>query len=397
MSRPVSDRCACLVLFLSCSVAMLGGCSGRSDGDDDKRTPATAGPAASQAADGQKALTLTPAEMTEARAQVRAVQPQQMTVPVAVTGTIVPDPERYAKVLPRLPGRIVASPMALGSTVKVGQTLALIESIELGEARSALAQARSEAAVTEAALARAEKLSAEDIVPRKDFLRAKADAERARATQQAAVDKLRMLGVSTAADGAGVQATYALVAPLSGTLIEKQAVPGTLVDKDALFTLADLSSVRLAADVFERDLARLAVGAVADVTVEAYPGERFPGRLIYLSDTLDAATRTVKAHIEIANPRRRLKPGMFASAAVASTATEQVLAVPAAAVTLIDGQPTVFVNQGDTFTPRPVQPGPELGGQVTIRQGLRAGERVVTEGAYALKARMLKSRLASED
>jgi membrane fusion protein, heavy metal efflux system len=298
-----------------------------------------------------------------------------------------------------LPGRIVSVAVALGARVKAGQTLTVLESIELGEARSAYLQAKSEAAVAEAALARAEKLVAEEIIPQKDYLRAKADAERARAGLRAATDKLRLLGVpaSTLEKQQG-DAAYPLVAPFAGTIIEKKAVPGELVQPDqALFTVADLTTVWLEADVFEKDLGKFAIGVPARIAVTAYPDMAFEGRLTYLGDTMDKTTRTVKARVEASNRDGRLKPGMFASAQLPSTATAKALLVPAQAVSLLEGEPTVFVEAATGFAPRRVTTGPTVDEMVEIKEGLVAGDRVVVAGAYALKARLLKSRLGAGD
>ena len=356
--------------------------------------PAPARPASDGAA---KPLQLTPAELQQEHIRVETLQLAEVDAPLALTGTLRANQDRLTKVVPRLPGRIVSVAVALGAQVQAGQALAVLESIALGEARSAVLQARSEASVTHAERVRTEKLAAEDIVPRKTYLRAKADAERAGAALRAATDKLRMLGMAPTGTGDRPEAVYTLVAPFAGTVIDKQAVPGTFVDKEPLFTLGDLSTLWVVADVFERDLSRVAVGSAATVTVAAYPQDVFPGRLIYLSDVLDEATRTVKTHIEVANPQRRLKPGMFASASIATTTKHQVLSVPTAAVTLIDGKPTVFVATAAGFAPRLVETENEQAGRVTLTQGVAAGDQVVVDGVYALKSRLLKSKLGSND
>lgn len=369
--------------------------------DDEKSSKDTASASSAKALqptnDADVPLTLTPAELREAQIRTEALQPSSVNDSVGLTGTVSANQDRIAEVVPRLPGRISSVPAALGAQVIAGQTLAVLESIELGEARSTLLQARSEASVADAAFARAEKLSVEDIIARKDYLRAKADVEHARIILSAASDKLRMLGVSPIVSEGRADAVYSLLAPLSGTIIEKQAVPGTLADKDPLFTVADLSNVWVVADVFERDLSRLTVGAAAEVTVAAYPNQRFPGRLVYLSDTLDTATRTVKAHLEVANPQHHLKPGMFATASVTTTVTQQALLLPSTALVLIDGKQMVFVSKGRGFVPRWVETEDELGGMVAVLHGVNAGEHVVMTGAYALKSRMLKSQLGSDD
>ncbi len=386
--------------------ALLVSCGDRQSATANGKKPATQSEPAAAAAvtasanpasEADKALRLTPAQMQEAGVRVETIQPSSVNASITLSGTVSPNQNRIAKVIPRLPGRITSVPAALGAHVKAGQTLAVLESIELGDVRSTFLQARSEASVADAALARAKSLSAEDIIPRKDYLRARADAQRAHAALQAASDKLRILGVSPTVSESGADAVYSLVAPLAGTVIEKQAVPGTLADKESLFTVADLSNVWVVADVFERDLSRLAVGAAAEVTVAAYPDERFAGQVVYLSATLDVATRTVKAQIELPNPQRRLKPGMFASASVATSATEPALVLPAAAVTLVDGKPTVFIETKTGFEPRSIETSGEVAGMVTVRQGLTGGERVAIDGVYALKSRMLKSQLGSTD
>lgn len=383
--------------------AVLSACGARGS-DADKmvaasKNGANAAASASQAASSNpnKPLMLSDAERQQAGVRVQAIEPSTVNTSLALTGTVSANQDRIARVVPRLPGRITSAPVSLGAQVRAGQTLAVIESFELGEARSALLQARSEAAVADAALKRAEQLSGEDIIPRKDLFRARADAQRANASLRAAADKLQMLGVSPAVAQGRADPVYPLTAPFAGTVIEKQATAGTLVDKEPLFTVADLTTVWVIADVFERDLGKLNVGHRAQVTVAAYPGEVFAGRLAYLSDTVDATTKTVKAHIELPNPGRRLKPEMFATASLQTSSTQRVLAVPSAAVTLMNGRAAVFVESGKGFVPRQVETGPEQGGSVVIREGLAPGERLAVEGVYALKSRLLKSQLGTHD
>lgn len=392
----------CLGVFLVFGI-MLSACSAKdTDGDDAGAAPRSGPQAAAsspQAAGSEpnEPLVLSDTERQQAGIRVQAVEPSIVNAPITLTGIVSANQDRLAKVVPRLSGRITSVPVALGAQVLAGQTLAVIESFELGEARLALLQARSEAAVADPALKRAEQLFGEDIIPRKDLLRARADGQRANAALRAAADKLRMLGVSAAVAQGRADPVYPLTAPFAGTVIEKQATVGTLADKEPLFTVADLTTVWVIADVFERDLAKLSVGRKAQVTVAGYPGEVFAGRLAYLSDTVDMTTKTVKAHIELPNPGRRLKLGMFATTSLETASTQQVLAVPSAAVTLMNGQPTVFVESEKGFGPRQVEIGFEQGGDVVVREGLAAGERLAVEGVYVLKSRLLKSQLGTND
>jgi cobalt-zinc-cadmium efflux system membrane fusion protein len=168
-----------------------------------------------------------------------------------------------------------------------------------------------------------------------------------------------------------------------------------LVDAAAVpFRLADLSTVWALLDVPETDVAVLRRGQ--EVAVEAGRGGqiRHAGRLVHIGDVVDEGTRTVKVRVEIPNPERHFKPGMFVSARIASPqAGAGVLAVPKDAVFLLDEGPAVFVEEGDGFVARPVQTGPEVGGWLPASKGLTAGDKVVTSGGFALKAQLLKSKL----
>lgn len=355
-------------------------------------------PVASRAQAG-KPLALNEEEIRQAGIKVESAQLQTAQERVALNATITPNQERIAKVAPRLPGRIASVAVVQGARVKAGQTLAVLESSELGEARSAYMQARSEARVADAALARAESLAREDIIPQKELVRSRADAERARAALLAAEDKLKLLGVSpSGAEKREPFAAYPLTAPFAGTVIERMAVVGELARADqALFTVADLATMWLEADVFEKDLAKLAVGAAARIELTAYPVESFNGKLTYLADTMDKATRTVKARIEAPNAERRLKPGMFATVSLSSSATVQAVLVPEQAVILYQDRSAVFVETDGRFRPRAVEAGPSIGGKRAIKAGLAPGERIVVAGAYELKARLLKSQFATDD
>lgn len=375
---------------------LLAGCSrGGSENDDAPKPSAAASAPASS--DTKAGLTLTPQEQKEAGIQVQAAAEADVAATVTLNGTLVPNQDRIANVLPRLAGRIVSAPVALGATVRTGQTLAVLESIDLGEAQSSYRQLRSEATVTEAALERAQKLAAEDIIAQKDLQRARGDAERARAALRAAADKLRLLGVVPAPLEHQRDAIYPVVAPLSGTVIEKHAVPGSLAETDPLFVVADLSTVWLEADVFEKDLALLKTGSPATVSVAAYPDRPFQGRLTYVSSTMDTASRTVKARIEVPNTNTALKPGMFATARITSSATVRALVLPAQAVTLMNDKPTVFVLTPRGFEARSVETTSRPDGTVEVRAGLSPGDQVAVAGAYALKSRILKSSLAKDD
>ena len=316
-----------------------------------------------------------------------------------VTATIRPNQDRITHVSPRVSGRIVKVQANLGDQVKAGQTLAVLDSLEVGEAHSAYLQARTQHTVAKADFERAEKLHGDQIIAQKDHLRAHAEYEKAKASAAAAGDKLRMLGVSAApADDGRAVSTFPLSTPFAGTVIEKHAILGELAQPDKqIFTVADLSRLWIEANLFEKDLGRVKTGADAVVTVDAYPGEAFQGKLTYIAAVVDKESRTVQARVEVANPGGRLKPEMFATAAIRTSGTNggaaKALLLPQEAVVLMQGQPTVFVAEDGGFEPRPVELGDKLRGKVVIKSGIKSGEKIVTAGTYALKARLLKSQI----
>ncbi|WP_343252100.1 efflux RND transporter periplasmic adaptor subunit [Methylibium sp. T29] len=266
----------------------------------------------------------------------------------------------------------------------------------IGEAQSALQQALSSQRVAQSDFKRAETLSAEEIIPQREFLRAKSELEKASSSLRAAEDRLRLLGASVKS-GTGAS-TFPLSTPLTGTVIQKTAIVGELGTPAApLFTVADLSRVWIEANLTEDALSKVHVGAQASVKVAAYPSEQFKGRVTYVASLLDKDSRTVPARIEVDNKDGRLKPEMFASATIDTNgAKREALSVPDAAILLLQGQPTIFVAKGEGFESRAIEPGEKLSGRTVIKSGVAAGEKVVTAGAYALKARLLKSQIGDE-
>jgi cobalt-zinc-cadmium efflux system membrane fusion protein len=337
------------------------------------------------------AIKLTDAEIVAAGVKFAKAVEETVRTGITVTANIQPNQDRVAHVSPRVPGRLLQVPAKLGDTVRPGQILALVDSVEVGEASAAYKQASSQIVVAKSEFERAEKLYGEQVVAQKEFLRARGEYERARAVEAAALDKLRLMGVKPSASA---MSTLSVTAPFAGTIIEKHAVIGDLAQPDKpLFTLVDLSTVWIEADVYEKDLARIRPGSEAVVTVSAYPEERFKGRLAYVSATVERESRTVKARIEVPNRDRRLKPDMFATAVVQTQERSRAIAVPSEAVVLVDNRSTVFVRDADGFEPRAVDLGEVVNDRQIVKAGLKSGDEVVISGAYALKSRLLKSKI----
>lgn len=379
-----------LAICASISLLALTACGGAKDAAAEK-------PAAEEAAEKKDELKLSKDEADRAGITLEELKAQALTDTVTVTATIRANQDRIARIAPRVEGRVVSVSGNLGDSVRPGQALATLDSVAVGEASSALSQARSASRVAEADYKRAASLQAEEIISQKDFLRARAENEKASAALRAAQDHLRLLGVpGTSGIAASV---FALISPLAGTIIEKKAVIGGLAGPaDSLFVVADLSKLWIEANLAEAQLSKVRVGAKASVTVAAYPDEVFPGRVTYVASILDKETRSIPARIEVDNADGRLKPEMFATATIESTApkavpSRDVLTVPDQAIVLMQGQPTVFVFEGGSYEQRAIEPGERLGTRTIVKSGLKPGEQVVGAGTYALKARVLKSQI----
>jgi len=342
------------------------------------------------------ALRLSEAELKSAGIRVGEAKVQAVADQISVPATVQADQSRIAHVAPKVSGRILRVHVRLGDSVQRGQVLATIESMEVGEAQAAYVDARAQLDLAQSSFERARQLFEEQIIAQKDWLQAQADLQKARAAERAAASRLRLLGVGRPTGQGDPSSVYTLVAPFGGTVTEvDNAVQGELAKpEEGLFTVADLSQVWVQASLPESDLARVRVGAPAAIEVAAYPDERFEGRVAYVSSGLDKETRTVQARIEVPNPKGRLKMEMFATAHIeAAAGEEQALILPREAVVLMDGKPAVFVRENGGFEARGVELGQPLATGTVVRSGVRPGEQVVLGGAYALKARMLKSQM----
>lgn len=390
---PPSPRLILAVAAVLAALLILGGC-----GDKAPKEGETAKQETKKAAGAEdKGLKLTPEEQERAGIKLEEATLRTSENVVSVTATIRSNQDRIARIAPRVEGRIVRVMANLGDAVRAGQALAVMDSIAIGEAQSVLLQAQSAQRVAQADFKRAESLSAEEIIPQRDLLRARGEFEKTSAELRAAQDKLRLLGGS-ASVGGRAESTFTLTAPFAGTVIQKKATLGELgTPSESVFTVADLSIVWIEANLTEDLLSKVRTGAAATVTVGAYPGERFSGRVAYVANVLDKDSRTTAARIEVANKDGRLKLEMFANATIAIGGQKKAISVPDEAILLLQGQPTVFVAENGGFESRAIETGDKLAGRTVIKSGLKAGEQVVAAGAYALKARLLKSQIGGAD
>jgi cobalt-zinc-cadmium efflux system membrane fusion protein len=326
---------------------------------------------------------------------------QRLAGVVSATGKVEANADRIAHVSPRISGKVISVRASLGDSVSAGQSLAVLDSVELGEAFSRYHQSRTKLSLAQSNMDRIKTLVEKKIAARKDILQAETDYKTAQTELHTDEERLSLYGVSPSdVGGEGRKRPLLPVrSPIGGIITEKHAIVGELADPSkSLYTVADLSSVWVVVDVNEKDLSKVHKGQAASVTVGAFPDLRLKGRITYIADLVDESTRTVKARIEVANPGRKLKPEMFATVELVLAAdAPPVLAVPEDALQDLDGKKIVFVAESETeLAARPVQAGRTAGGLVEIVSGLKEGERYAVKGAFILKSEVKKGEVTDE-
>jgi len=303
-----------------------------------------------------------------------------------------------AKLTASTTGRLILSSPAptIGSPVAKGDVLARIQPTvsgvgNLGALQADVTAAQAEARAAEATKARLARLVASDAVARRRLEDASAAVEVASARLTAARTRLSSYQASAGGTARATAGAFRITSPIDGTLVEQNVTEGETVSAGALlFSVIDLDRVWVEGRVFEADLARFENAAGAWFTVDGradvFEIDGDSGRLVTIGHVLDPASRTVPVVYEVANPSRKLRIGQFAELSVATDAPRQSLVVPDTAL-LQDGNQTVAFVQvgGETFERRVVGVGARSRGMVEIRSGIRAGERVVTVGAYDVK------------
>ena len=344
---------------------------------------------------------LKPEQVKAANIQVVKVEVRKETAVLEATGQIAAAADREARVGVRVPGRITALKAAVGDPVKKGQMLAVVESPELGRAKADYVSAAASAKLARENAAREKQLFEKKISAEVEWRKAEAESVRTSAELQAAENRLHALGVGDAQlpdKVAHFTSTFGAHSPIDGVIVERGVTLGEMVNPEkTLFLVMDLTQVWLIVDVFEKDIAQVALKQKVKVGVTAYKEEQFEGEVSYIGAVVEPRSRAVKVRIALANPGGKLKPGMFARVSLSDTKGDEHehLFVPVEAVQRTDQGTIVFVpgNEPGEFVPRPVKTGHEAGKSVAIESGLTAGEQVVVSGSFILKSELGKESL----
>ena len=348
---------------------------------------------------------LTAEEMKSAGIIIKPVMRSEFRTIRDFPGTVEPNEHALAEITTLVRGRVIDVYADLGREVKGGTLLALLYSSELGMAQSAYLKAMAKLNVAERAFRRAESLLKEKVIGVAELQRREGEMLSLRAELREARDRLLILGL-TEEDLRNLDRNHTIrshvpvVAPFDGRVIARNLTKGEVVETtEKLFVVADLSDVWVTAVIPEKDIPYIradqtGAGQSVEVHVAAYPGQAFQGRITYVGDVLDPATRTMRLRLELPNPERKLKPAMYATVRVYSEPEANVLLIPQAAVQRDRDRQFVFVEREPAiFEARDVKLGSSNGREIKVEDGLLEGESIVTNGAFVLKSELLGEQM----
>jgi cobalt-zinc-cadmium efflux system membrane fusion protein len=303
---------------------------------------------------------------------------------LVLPATVEADPSRTVRVMPPVTGRVTELKVQLGGRVVAGQELAVIDSGDLAQAYADIEKARSALTFTKKSLDRQLGLEKAGGAAIKDREQAQSDYAQAVAELDRSEARLRAIGIP--ADSREQSRLLSVKAPVSGSVTDLQAAPGAFLNDatTAMMTIANLDTVWVTANVPEKDIAFVYPGQTAKVTFRAYPDDVFTGKVLFVSDVVEADTRRNKVRIAFDNPDRILKPNMFADARFEAPAMSRLM-VPTSALLMTNDTTSVFVEVADwAFERRNIEIAWQEGAAIAIKTGLQPGERVVVKGGVRL-------------
>ena len=333
-----------------------------------------------------------PEENLKRTLKVAQVTASPFSEMLRVAGRIDFDEQRVSRIGASVTGRVTDLYAVLGQEVKAGQVLARLHSSELGTAQMAFLKAEAQNALQARNAERARQLFAADVIGRAELQRRESEYAIAAAEMRAYRDQLRVLGMSAAAiaslaKNGSIDSYSPVFSSFSGTVVERNVAQGQVVQPaDALYTVADLSRVWVIAEVPEQQAAQVAEGQSVDIEVPSLANSngRITGKLIYVGRTVNPQSRTVLVRTELENKEGRLKPAMLATMLIAGKPVEQ-LVVPGSAVVRDGNDEQVYVEASEgQYRLTKVKLGAESDGMRVVQSGVKAGDRVVVEGAFHL-------------
>jgi len=333
-------------------------------------------------------FTIPPDQMSHV--QVLTLEPQRLVRTLRLTGAVAYNAFKTTPVITQVGGPVSRILVVPGQQVSQGQPMLEVASPDYSQLFDTYLKARDIFRVADKNYQRAEDLYKHNAISERDLLQAESDRIQAQADMNASEQGMKILGVKNPEDltKAPPSAEIPVIAPIAGEVVERLVSPGQVLQagQTQAFTISDMSTVWVLANVYQDDLSSVHVGDDVVVETDAYP-ESFHGRISYISAALDPNTRTVQARIVVDNPGEKLKKDMYGTVTVTAGTISNALAVPDASVLRDEvNQPFVYIATGaNQFSRRQVTIGQSQRGQTQILSGLAAGDRVVGDGSLFLQ------------
>jgi len=333
-------------------------------------------------------FTIPPDQMSHV--QVVTVQPSKLTRTLRLTGAVAYNAFSTTPVITQVGGPVAKILVVPGDRVKRGQPLLEVSSPDYSLLLAAYLKARDTFRVADKNYERAQDLFAHHAIADRDLLQAESDRIQAQADLSAAQEGMRILGIPKPEDleKSPISAQIPLLAPIGGEVVERLVSPGQVMQAGTTqaFTISDMSTVWVMANVYQGDLAYVKDGDPVTITTDSYP-DKFSGKISFISPALDPNTRTLQARIVVDNPGGKLKKDMYVVATVTAGVISNAIAVPDSSILRDDeNQPFVYAAAGSNqFGRRPVDIGQSQNGQTQILKGLSPGDKVAANGSLFLQ------------
>jgi len=351
-------------------------------------------------------LRLTPEQIERLGIRIERLEQGSAGATLARPATVAFDLDRIARVGPRISAKVISVKKDLGASVKKGDVLAVLSSVELGLAETRYPAARARLETEQRNYARERGLYEKKISSEASMIEARARYREAEAKLDAARDTLRLYGLSDKeiehlheSDRHSLS-QLRLTSPIDGVVNRRDLAPGdTIGPNETPIHVVDASRLWVMIDAFEQDAPYLAPGQEIVLTVRSLPGRSFRGKVNWVSQELEPNTRTVQTRAAVDNPDWLLRAGMFGTALIHTGRTAETALAPVDAIQTLDGKQVVFVpgEGAGSFEPVPVVLGKESDGSVEILSGVRPGQQVVTEGAFTLKSTLTAGNRSDDD
>ena len=365
------------------SLWFLVGC-GRGKNENPSVAAPKDSPSKAESNSGEAPLKLEAAMI--AHLKIEPVSERTLPSTITATGKIAFNEDRLARILAPVAGQVVNLRVKVGDGVAAGQPLFYVTSREASAAVTEYLENRKDLELASKTYDMTKDLYDHESASRIALQQAENDLAKAKARMARSEYALKALNLSV--DGSPADTKIPVQAPLGGKVVERAVTEGQFVqpDSNALMVIADLTNLWVLADIYETSLNRIKLGQKAEVTTAAYPDERFVATVSRISDVVDPNSHTIKVRFLVANPAGRLKPEMFASVNIYPEEKSTALAIPATAAFTESGQNFVYVQTApQEFTRRLVEVTPDASGQLRVKGGLKAGEKIVTERALLLR------------